>query len=134
MRRSAIWSYQSQLTENNNALHRSATQKTPFFSTSTSFFQSRPFWVQPGLTVNVPDDVYEKEADAVADAVMRMSNPQLQRQEEEVMMKPQCPADFMVDFTLLFPHNRRNCPKQQSFRKPGHKCNGKVGIGISGPE
>src|SRR5690606_32359051 len=53
-------------------------------------------WLQPKLTVGAPDDPYEKEADAVADKVMRMAEPtfvesktagpdpeKLQREEEE---------------------------------------------------
>ncbi len=39
---------------------------------SSSFF--KPFF-QPKLTINRPNDVYEQEADAVADKVMRMSDP-----------------------------------------------------------
>src|SRR3954466_8873794 len=32
------------------------------------------FFFQPKLTINQPDDVYEQEADAVADKVMRMGD------------------------------------------------------------
>jgi hypothetical protein len=46
-----------------------------------SFFgnakNSTPF-IQPKLTVNQPNDVYEQEADAMADKVMRMETPMLQ--------------------------------------------------------
>jgi hypothetical protein len=46
-----------------------------------SFFgnakNSTPF-IQPKLTVNQPNDVYEQEADAMADKVMRMETPLLQ--------------------------------------------------------
>lgn len=46
----------------------------------------------PKLSVNAPGDKYEKEADAVADKVMRMPAPQVQRlpereEEEELKMK-----------------------------------------------
>jgi hypothetical protein len=47
--------------------------------------------IQPKLKVNSPDDKYEKEADRVAETVMRMPDPDLQRQpveedeEEEVI-------------------------------------------------
>ena len=34
--------------------------------------------LQAKLTVGAPDDVYEKEADRVADEVMRMPEPQVQ--------------------------------------------------------
>ena len=40
--------------------------------------QSRVFF-QPKLTVNQPDDVYEQEADAVADQIMRMAVPETDR-------------------------------------------------------
>ncbi|HEX3079641.1 MAG TPA: hypothetical protein VHQ04_04225, partial [Puia sp.] len=35
-----------------------------------------PFFFQPKLTIGSPDDVYEKEADAMADQVMRMQMPE----------------------------------------------------------
>jgi hypothetical protein len=39
--------------------------------------------VQAKLTVSAPGDIYEQEADRVADAVIRAENAQAQRQEEE---------------------------------------------------
>ena len=33
---------------------------------------SSPYFIQPKLTVGAPDDPYEKEADSVADRIMRM--------------------------------------------------------------
>ena len=36
------------------------------------------FFIQPKLTINQPNDVYEQEADAMADKVMRMEQPGLQ--------------------------------------------------------
>ncbi len=49
--------------------------------------------MQAKLTINPPDDEYEKEADRVADAVTQTPASQVQRQpieeeEEELMMKP----------------------------------------------
>jgi hypothetical protein len=43
-----------------------------------------PVWtrllgVQPQLTVNAPGDIYEEEADLVADQVMAMPDPAIQR-------------------------------------------------------
>jgi hypothetical protein len=38
-----------------------------------------PLRIQPKLTVNAPGDVYEQEADSVAERVMQMSEPQLMR-------------------------------------------------------
>ncbi len=49
-----------------------------------------PLWAQTGipiqtrLMINQPDDPYEQEADRVAAQVMRMSEPQVQRQSEPV--------------------------------------------------
>jgi hypothetical protein len=37
-----------------------------------------PLW-QPKLTINAPGDKYEQEADRVADTVMRMPEPSIQR-------------------------------------------------------
>jgi len=47
--------------------------------------------VQPKLTVNAPNDIYEQEADRVADQIMKAVNSPAQRQleeEEELQMKP----------------------------------------------
>src|SRR5215510_13229150 len=38
-----------------------------------------PIGIQPKLMVNTPGDIYEQEADRVADQMMRMPEPQLQR-------------------------------------------------------
>ena len=35
--------------------------------------------IQPKLTINTPGDSYEQEADHIAEQVMRMPGPQLQR-------------------------------------------------------
>ena len=43
---------------------------------------SQPPLIQAKLTINQPNDRYEQEADRVADAVMRMPDPCLQRQVE----------------------------------------------------
>ncbi len=67
---------------------------------NSSFFKSA---VQPKLTVSTPDDPQEKEADEVADKLMRMPEPiaaaplpekseeKLQRKEEEIQTKVQVP-------------------------------------------
>lgn len=48
----------------------------------------RPF-IQPKLTINQPNDIYEQEADAMADTVMRMPAPFLSSQRgEETFFKP----------------------------------------------
>ena len=38
-----------------------------------------PITIQPKLAINTPGDIYEQEADHVAEQVMRMPEPQLQR-------------------------------------------------------
>jgi len=43
---------------------------------------SQPPLIQPKLTINQPNDRYEQEADRVADLVMRMPEPRMQRQVE----------------------------------------------------
>ena len=44
---------------------------------------SQPPLIQAKLTINKPNDRYEQEADRVADSVMRMLEPEIQRQVEE---------------------------------------------------
>jgi len=49
--------------------------------------------IQPKLTIGQPNDIYEQEADRVAEQVMRMPEPQVQRprleeEEEEIQPKP----------------------------------------------
>lgn len=70
------------------------SQKTSFFNKDgkDTFFQpegrekANPFFVQPKLTVNQPNDTFEQEADAVADKVVqRMSEPAA---EQAVQTKP----------------------------------------------
>ena len=48
---------------------------SPFFSTKEKK-PARPIFFQPKLTIGSPDDIYEREADAVADQVMRMTDNQ----------------------------------------------------------
>src|SRR5690606_36896988 len=42
---------------------------------------SGQLWIQPKLTVGAPDDPYEKEADAVAEKVMQMSESNFVQQK-----------------------------------------------------
>ena len=44
--------------------------------------------IQPKLTIRAADDPYEKEADAVADKVIRMPDPKVQRQAESEEEEP----------------------------------------------
>ena len=43
-------------------------------STRKTFFSGKKNFIQPKLTINQPKDMYEKEADAVADKIMRMED------------------------------------------------------------
>ena len=66
------------------------TQESAFFGGEQSqFFSATP--VQPKLSVSSPDDPYEKEADAVAEKVMRMPEPvaavPVERREEEQLAR-----------------------------------------------
>ena len=81
-----------------------------------SILSPSPVQVQPKLTVNTPGDLFEQEADRVADQVMRMSEPKMQRQaepggeEEVVRTSPWSPSGFSANRT------RRRCFKEQSPR------------------
>ena len=54
--------------------------------------------IQPKLRINKPGDVYEEEADRVADAVMRMEEPGVRRQveeeEEETLQAKEIPSQI----------------------------------------
>ncbi len=57
--------------------------------------------LQPKLTIGAPNDKYEQEADRVADEVMRMPEPRLQRQvkpeeEEEEMLQAKPLSDLIT--------------------------------------
>jgi hypothetical protein len=55
--------------------------------------------IQPKLKVGPPRDRYEQEADRVAEAVMRMSEPEIQRQEEEGQEEEMLQAKSRGDVT-----------------------------------
>ena len=54
--------------------------------------QGKPInYLQPKLTINSPDDIYEKEADAMADKVMRMTDKEtLQTQPSPINIQRKC--------------------------------------------
>src|SRR3978361_1693259 len=76
-----------------NTFFKKAGEESFFGAKESPSFFGKP--VQAKLTVSTPDDTHEKEADAVADKVMRMPEPvaasplpekkeeKLQRKEEE---------------------------------------------------
>ena len=57
-----------------NKTDRKQDAGNTFFRTSKNII---PF-IQPKLTINQPNDVYEQQADAMADKVMRMEQPGVQ--------------------------------------------------------
>jgi lysozyme family protein len=59
------------------AQKQKATQQAK--PTNSAIHGAPPAKVEPKLAVNTPEDRYEQEADRVADEVMRMPGPQLQR-------------------------------------------------------
>ena len=81
------------------AFFRKAEEQSFFGSKeSASFFNTN---IQPKLTVSSPDDPQEKEADAMAEHVMRMSEPTAitQHKEEEVQTKPEASSVIISDNT-----------------------------------
>ena len=60
---------------------RSTAAASPCFAHDFSRIPAHshaPIGIQPKLMVNTPGDIYEQEADRVADQMMRMPEPQLQ--------------------------------------------------------
>ncbi|MGZ9255480.1 MAG: eCIS core domain-containing protein [Candidatus Binatia bacterium] len=75
---------------------------------------SNPVWawlafrLQPKLTVSAPDDPYEREADRVADQVMRMPEPRIQRQCADTCTDRGAPmADHQRNIAAEKPSSRR---------------------------
>lgn len=79
---------------NSEPTHHGSPNKenSSFFSNDkskeTSFFS--PAFIQPKLKIGAPDDPYEREADRVANQVMKMPDPSIQMfgdEEEELQMR-----------------------------------------------
>jgi outer membrane protein OmpA-like peptidoglycan-associated protein len=73
--------------------------------------------VQPKLKIGEPGDRYEREADAVADRVMRMREGEslrmqpMKEEEERVLMQPlEAKAETMQPRLRMQPEIRRQCP------------------------
>ncbi len=79
------------LTAEKKSTVRDSKVSRPFFLEKE---RSKPLFFQPKLTVGPTDDVYEREADATAEKVMRMTEPFIQRkcshceEEEKVQRSP----------------------------------------------
>lgn len=74
----------------------------------------RDYFIQPKLKIGQPNDKYEQEADRVADAVMRMPDPQVQMQpveeeEEKLQMKPE--QSDPLQMKQQAPQIQRMCPR-----------------------
>jgi hypothetical protein len=65
--------------------------------------------LQPKLVVNPPDDVYEQEADAAADSVMRMAEPAAEEDTEEETVQTRAAPGASVG--LRGPVVQRYCPE-----------------------
>ena len=63
--------------ESSTSGHEQSPQQAPARSRHTPIWANKPLQAQ--LTVNETGDAYEQEADALADQVMRMPEPQVQR-------------------------------------------------------
>ncbi|MCC5905119.1 MAG: DUF4157 domain-containing protein [Balneolaceae bacterium] len=91
-------------TESNASFHTShlnKENKPAFFSQKVSgemFFG--PATLQPKLEIGSPDDAYEREADRVADQVIRMSDPAIQKfddEDDELQMKRKSAIQMKCD-------------------------------------
>src|SRR5689334_5526200 len=72
------------------ASENGASKSHPFFLKRE---RSHPLFFQPQLTVGPTDDVYEREADAVADQVMRNDgHAAIQTKISPVILQPKCAA------------------------------------------
>ena len=81
------------LTLQRSSVYQAGTTTVPRFGHDFSrvrVHSTGPGMIQAKLKINEPGDIYEQEADRVADAVMRMEEPRVQRQpdEELVQKKP----------------------------------------------
>ncbi|MFT3947201.1 MAG: DUF4157 domain-containing protein [Agriterribacter sp.] len=57
--------------ESGNDFFASSKNEQPFFSHKNSFFKTNSYPLQTKLTIGKPNDIYEKEADAMADKVVQ---------------------------------------------------------------
>ncbi|MCC5905121.1 MAG: DUF4157 domain-containing protein [Balneolaceae bacterium] len=86
-------SVQTSKTYSDASFHLSHLQKEKRRSFFTQKDPGKPFFgpatLQPKLEIGSPDNAYEREADRVADQVMKMPDPAIQKfdEDEEIMMK-----------------------------------------------
>jgi hypothetical protein len=112
-------------------LNKYKMQKFPFTSTQhnnrkslTSFFtygRTKPYFkpgIQPKLTINQPGDIYEQEADVLAERVMRMSPDK----NENIFFKPANISSVQRKYT--------HCEEEEKIQKKS--ANG-AGTGMEAP-
>lgn len=68
---------------------------------------TKSFLIQPKLTINTPGDVYEQEADAMANKVMRMANGSSQTMSSDIMRK-ESSANMGMPVSNSFVNNLNN--------------------------
>ena len=76
---------QEKLTLQRSSADQAGTTTVPRFGhdfSRVSVHSNGPGMIQTKLKINEPGDIYEQEADRVADAVMRMPEPGVQREVE----------------------------------------------------
>ena len=106
------------LTLQRSSVDRAGTTAVPRFGhdfSRVSVHSIKPGTIQTKLKINKPGDIYEQEADRVADAVMRMPEPGVQRQvepeeEEEEMLQTKPLVD---QITPLVQVQRQEEPEEE---------------------
>lgn len=75
----------------NNEFHSSKMTGSFFGKTNASPFFSSALFIQPKLTIGLPDEPYEREADIIADKVMRLADEEvLQTNPSPVPIQRKC--------------------------------------------
>ncbi len=109
--------------ENEQGFFHSSENEQPFFSKS----RNNNYGIQTKLTVGAPNDVYEKEADTMADKVVqRLSQPEIgTKNENTIQAKPVSPA-----FTPFVQTKCAHCEEEEKIQKKEKKedklLNGKL--------
>ena len=96
--------------ENEQGFFHSSENEQPFFSKS----RNNNYGIQTKLTVGAPNDVYEKEADTMADKVVqRLAQPEIgTKNENAVQAKPVSPA-----FTPFVQTKCAHCEEEEKIQK-----------------
>ena len=102
-----------------------------------SLFPSSPFLIQTKLSINTPNDKYEQEADRIAEQVMRMPEPKVQRKctscgkvkEETIQRKPLTQEISPVSLLPILPSLKvqRRCAECEEEKMLQRKTQGQAG-------